>query len=127
MNAYIHKTTGVIQIKPVPKDLDNWHTATVSSPADYVGKSFDPVAGAFVDPVVIPQSVTRRAAFLAMLEAGVLDDVIAWIESQSREVQIDFAEAQSFDVAHPAIEQAKAALGWTDDDVLGLFAIAGTK
>lgn len=75
----------------------------------------------------IPKSVTRRQAFQAMEEAGILDAVISWADSQPRSVRIDFDQSASFDLGNPLIEQASAALGLTDDDVLGLFAIASTK
>lgn len=100
-------------------------TTGVASVVPLTQAEIDAMSSVPVQPVVM--SVTRAQALLAMDEAGVLDAVLSWVASSSRAVQIEFQNRQTFESTYPLIEQARDALGWTDDDVLGLFAIAATK
>ena len=81
-------------------------------------------------PVVVingvPQSVTRRQARLALLNAGLLTAVEAWIAQASPAVQIDWECAQEIQRDWPAIAEAATALGLTDAQLDDLFAAAGT-
>lgn len=81
--------------------------------------------------------VTRRQMFRALaddaamatlgLPAGMLDMVLAFVATRSREEQIDFAESQEFQRDNASLNSGAAALGMTDEQVDSLFALAATK
>lgn len=71
----------------------------------------------------IPTVVTMRQARLALLEVGKLDDIEAMVAMLDRSVQIEWEYAQTVERAHPIV----ASLGMTDDELDGLFVLAGGK
>lgn len=77
-------------------------------------------------PVVIPQSVTMRQARLALLGAGLLDDVDAAIAAitdpaQRKAAQIEWEYAQTVDRNSPFTQQLAAGLGLTAEQLDALF------
>lgn len=75
-------------------------------------------------PPRVPPSVTGLQARLALLGAGVLADVEAWVAAQGPEVQIRWQHARSFDRASPFIEQARVSLRLTEAQMDDLFIAA---
>jgi len=81
----------------------------------------------------VPQSVTAAQAVVALIGAGVKDDVegaIAALEAQDA-VQGAVARAwyersNEFQRRHPTLLSLQHALGWTDEFVDGLFVTAAT-
>ena len=76
--------------------------------------------------VVIPQSVTMRQARLALLSAGLLDDVDAAITSihdpiQRKAAEIEWEYAQTVDRDSPFTRQLAQGLGLTDEQKNELF------
>lgn len=74
----------------------------------------------------VPRSVTSRQAKLALLQAGILDDVEAAIASASRAVQIEWEYATEFDRDWPTLAAMQAALGLSDQQLDELFVNAST-
>lgn len=86
------------------------------------GELFPPVQG----QAVVPQFVTMRQARLALLGAGLLDDVDAAITAitdpvQRRAAQIEWEYAQTVDRASAFMQQLAAGLGLTDTQLDDLF------
>lgn len=84
------------------------------------------LASRAVDPSgVVPRVVTMRQARLALLQQGLLGSVETAMQSAGQAAQIEWEYAQGVEMGSPLVEAMRDALGLTDDDVLGLFAIAG--
>ena len=82
-----------------------------------------------VDPVLLPGkvvSVTARQAELALLEAGWLDEVEAFIATLDRVAQIEWRRASVVKRDHPLIAAVQNQHGWTDADVDEMFSLAET-
>lgn len=77
-----------------------------------------------VDLNVVPQSVTRRQAMLALLAVGKLDQIELLIQGAPRAVQIEWEAAGTFERSNPLIEALAPQVGLTDVDVDNLFAAA---
>lgn len=79
--------------------------------------------------VIVPASVSMMQARLAMLDAGVLDDVERAIESmeglEGRAARIQWEYAQFIDRDWPLVEALGGLLGWDSDAVDRLFISAG--
>lgn len=77
---------------------------------------------------MVPESVTMRQARLAMLGAGILDDVEALIAQmpgdEGRAARIDWEYAQEVRRDWPLISYMAGDLGLTDEQVDGLFVAA---
>ena len=77
----------------------------------------------------VPQQVTMRQARLALLGAGLLDQVDAAIASiedptQRRAAEIEWEYAQTVDRNSPFVQQLSAGLGLTDEQKDQLFRTA---
>ena len=87
---------------------------------------------AFTNPTVggaAPRSVTMRKARLALLNAGLLDDVEAAIlsipdQTTQRVVQIEWEYAQTVDRDSVWVKQLTAVVGLTDSQLDALFVAA---
>lgn len=86
-----------------------------------------------IDPTLakppVPQSVTMRQARLALLGAGLLDDVDAAIAAipdatQRRAAEIEWEYAQTVDRHSPFTQQLASGLGLTSDQLDALFSQA---
>lgn len=80
-----------------------------------------------VDPVV-PASVTRAQLKLALLEAGWLDDVEAFIAAANDPVlTINWNERQEFERNHPLVIAVISAMGKTEAEGDAVFVSAKSK
>jgi hypothetical protein len=90
----------------------------------YVGQGF-----LYVDPPpappVVPAVVSRMQAKMALLAAGLLDDVEAAVSAGSAELQIYWNEASDFHRDHPVLIGMTEALGLTAEQTDALFIAAG--
>lgn len=90
------------------------------------------VGGEFIRPVIVdhvPESVTRRQAKVALLQAGLLDEVEAGIEAiadpvTKRIAKLDWVEANEFRRDWPLLNQLAAGMGITDGQLDELFRVA---
>jgi len=74
--------------------------------------------------VIIPGSVSARQFKLQLLAAGLLDQVDAWISSQSKAVQIAYEYSGSFVRTEPMMAAGFAAIGFTDQQIDDFFTAA---
>lgn len=72
-------------------------------------------------PLPIPAVVTMRQARLALLGAGLLDDVEAVIASAGREAQIEWEYASVVERSNPVIAAVQQQQGMTDAQIDDLF------
>lgn len=79
---------------------------------------------AFLNPPPRVESVSARQFKLQLLAAGILDQVDAWIASQSRAVQIAYEYSGSFVRTEPMMTSGFAAMGFTDQQIDGFFTAA---
>lgn len=70
---------------------------------------------------LIPQSVTMRQARLALLGAGLLDDVEAVISAAGRVAQIEWEYAAVVDRSNPAVAAVQQQQALTDAQIDALF------
>ena len=69
---------------------------------------------------------SRAQGQLALLQAGVLDALEAWVATQSRSTQIDYAARGEWRRDWPLVATGAAALGLTEAQVDDLFILAAT-
>ncbi len=69
----------------------------------------------------VPQSITMRQARLALLAAGLLDDVIAAVAAMPQDVQIEWEYAAVLLRGNPLVLQVAQGLGWTSEQIDSLF------
>lgn len=74
--------------------------------------------------VAVPASVSSRQFKLQLLAAGLLDQVDAWISSQSKAVQIAYEYSGSFVRTEPMMAAGFAAMGFTDQQIDDFFTAA---
>ena len=100
--------------------------AWIAAPEDYdPDKEYRVIDGDLVAQV--PQLVTVRQAKLALLQAGLLDDVEAAIAaSDNRAAQIEWEYATEFRRDWPALVAMQSVLGLTDAQIDDLFRLAAT-
>lgn len=84
-----------------------------------------PVANVAPTQTYVPRYVTMRQARLALLQQGLLASVETAMQSAGQAAQVEWEYAQGVEMDSPLVASMRDALGLTDDDVLGLFAIAG--
>lgn len=75
-------------------------------------------------PVQVPQVITIRQAKLALLAAGLLDDVDAAVAAADRATQIEWEYATEVRRDWPTLTAVQAVAGLTDEQVDGLFITA---
>ena len=75
------------------------------------------------DPILVqvPQVITIRQAKLALLSAGLLDDVDAAITQADRATQIEWEYATEVHRNWPTLRSVQGAVGLTDEQVDELF------
>lgn len=79
----------------------------------------------YVAPTVqVPQVITIRQAKLALLAAGLLDDVDAAVASADRATQIEWEYATEIRRDWATLTAVQGAIGLTDEQVDGLFITA---
>lgn len=72
-------------------------------------------------PIQVPQQVSMRQARLALLDAGLLDDVEAIIAAAGRAAQIEWEYAATVGRNHPVIAIVQQQQGMTDSQIDSLF------
>lgn len=80
------------------------------------------------DPILVqvPQAITIRQAKLALLSAGLLDDVDAAIAQADRATQIEWEYATEVHRNWPTLRSVQGAVGLTDEQVDELFILAAS-
>lgn len=81
---------------------------------------------AFLTPSPVPKIITIRQARRALYEAGLLDTVDAYVEGLSVPAQIDWSSSNEIERDHPLIEEARIALGMTNQEIDDLFILAAS-
>lgn len=76
------------------------------------------------EPVQVPQVITIRQAKLALLAAGLLDDVDDAVAASDRATQIEWEYATDVQRNWPTIAAVASVAGLTDEQVDGLFIAA---
>ncbi len=70
------------------------------------------------------ESVSARQFKLQLLAAGLLDQVDAWVKTQSHAVQIAYEYSGSFVRTEPMMAAGFAAMGFTDQQIDDFFTAA---
>jgi len=91
-----------------------------------VAGEFGPIAEYVAPTPAIPQVVSMRQARLALLEAGLLTQVSAAIQSAGEVAVIEWEYARELRRAHPLTQQLSDALGITEQQLDDLFTLAST-
>jgi hypothetical protein len=79
----------------------------------------------FFNPPPLPvESVSARQFKLQLLAAGLLDEVDAWIASQSKAVQIAYEYSGTFVRTEPMMASGFAAMGFTEEQIDAFFLAA---
>ena len=78
-------------------------------------------AGDTAAPAGVPQQVTMRQARLALLSAGLLDDVDAVIAAAGRVAQLEWEYAAVVDRSNPAVAAVQQQESLTDAQIDDLF------
>lgn len=78
------------------------------------------------DPPPVPTEVSAAEGRLALLQGGVLDVLEAWIATQPRAKQIEYAARSSWRRDWPLVATGATALGLTEAQVDDLFRQAAT-
>ncbi len=73
----------------------------------------------------VPKSVSMRQAELALLAAGLLDNIEALVATLPRTAQIEWRRAKDVERTHGLIAVVQAQTGMTDEQVDNLFIEAG--
>lgn len=72
-------------------------------------------------PAGVPEEVTMAQARLALLQAGLLAEVDAWVETQDEATKIFWASSYRVRRSASQLVTAAAAKGWSDDFLDQLF------
>ena len=78
------------------------------------------------EPIQVPQIVTIRQAKLALLQAGLLDDVDAAVAQADGVTQIEWEYATEVERSWPTLLTIQAALGLSEQQVDDLFIVAAS-
>src|SRR6201996_8344905 len=70
------------------------------------------------------ESVSSRQFKLQLLSQGLLDQVEAWVKSQSRDVQISYETSSTFVRSAPMMAEGFSTMGFTDQQVDDFFTAA---
>ncbi|TCM75268.1 hypothetical protein, partial [Rhizobium sp. BK068] len=80
---------------------------------------------AFLNPLPPPvMRVSARQFKLQLLAAGLLDKVDAWINTQSKAVQIAYEYSGTFVRTEPMMAAGVAAMGFTEEQINAFFTAA---
>jgi len=116
--AYDSLTEKVTEIPPTLIDgewTQQWQVQTLS-----------PTEADAAYQASIPKVVTIRQAKLALLQAGLLDDIEAAMTQADRATQVEWEYATEFRRDWPALLAMQPLLGLTDTQVDDLFKLAAT-
>ncbi|MBD9455942.1 hypothetical protein IB244_31215 [Rhizobium sp. RHZ02] len=85
----------------------------------------NPEVLSFQNPPPPPVEIVSARQFkLQLLASGLLDQVDAWIASQSKAVQIAYEYSGTFVKSEPMLQAGFNALGFTDEQLDGFFQAA---
>ncbi|MDQ0558678.1 hypothetical protein QO004_000453 [Rhizobium mesoamericanum] len=85
----------------------------------------DEELAAFLNPPPPPVEIVSARQFkLQLLAAGLLDQVDAWIATQSKAVQIAYEYSGSFVRTEPMMAAGFAAMGFTEEQIDAFFTAA---
>ncbi|WP_028747980.1 hypothetical protein [Rhizobium mesoamericanum] len=91
---------------------------------EYIDEN-DPELLAFLNPPPPPvESVSARQFKLQLLAAGLLDQVDAWIATQSKAVQIAYEYSGTFVRTEPMMAAGFAAMGFSEEHIDSFFTAA---
>jgi hypothetical protein len=129
MNTYAVVDPAGIVINIIVADLDfeiPGMSLVEASEGAAIGGSY--ADGAFTPPepvpAPVPDRVTARQFKLQLLAAGLLDQVEAWIASQSQAVQIAYNNSGTFVRNEPMMQAGFAALDFTSQQIDAFFTAA---
>lgn len=111
--------------------IAGYEVVDVEVPEDFTPARYEYHAGVLVkrpEPkpaVAVPTSVSMRQARLALLNAGLLDDVEAVISAAGRAAQIEWEYATEVSRDHPIIAIVQQQQGLADDQIDDLFRAGG--
>ncbi|MCK1742170.1 hypothetical protein IVA80_15200 [Bradyrhizobium sp. 139] len=100
--------------------------AEISRSVVFDGSKVVVIVGYEASPSIVPQSVTPRQARLALLGAGLLDQVESTVTAAGGATYITWGYATEFLRSDPLIVQIGASLGLTDQQIDDLFRTAST-
>ncbi len=113
MTVYIQRENGVITgIFAFPQSAIN---------VEETGDN-DPAVIAFLNPPTA--SVSARQFKLQLVALGILNEVDAWVKTQSQAVQIAFEYSGSFVKSEPMMQLGFTAMGFTDQQIDDFFTAA---
>lgn len=121
----------VVQSNPFMLFVEGYAAKFIEVP-DVVFQGWRLVDGDWLEPlpppVYVPQSVSIYQGKAAMLQLNLLDDVDAYMIRPSTPAltKLAWREATRFERSSAMIAQAKADLGWSDEQVDQLFILADT-
>ena len=108
---------------------DRYHPEFIERLVDYDPKNPPPESTPANPPAV--QQVTRAQAKLALLDAGLLDDVeraiAGMVGDDARRASIEWNERATFERQAPFLLQMAGLIGLDDADLDALFADAATR
>ena len=115
----------VVNVAASERPLEaNWIASETAAIGDlYDGQQFTRPE----PPVVVPASVSMRQARLALLDAGLLDDVDAAMSGASPADRIEWEYATEVRRDSALVASMTVALGWSAAQVDDLFCAAATK
>ena len=99
-------------------------TASVTVGMTWNGSKFGPAPAPQVAPVAVPPSVSSRQFRLQLLAAGLLDQVNAWVKTQSQEVQLSYEYSGTFVRSEQMMTEGFTALNFTDQQIDDFFTAA---
>lgn len=108
-------------------NADSLAVGDVDGTGAAIGDSWDgQVFSKPVHAVVVPQFVEMTQARLALLQAGLLDDVDAAVTAMGGAVKIEWEYRLTIRRDNPLVLAVKNALGWSDQQMDDLFILAGS-
>lgn len=127
MQMVVIQGTAIVNIIEADADFQlEGFTLVPYAPPAYIGGQY--VGGAFVAPPapapVVPDQVSARQFHLQLSVAGLRDQVTAWINSQSVEVQDAFEYSGSFVRSEPMMASGFTALGYSSAQIDAFFTAA---
>ena len=123
---YNHPQYGWIPFTASPYDTEELGRSIY---ADCVSGVYGPIAEYVApppEPTQVPQSVTRFQARAALMQAGLLADVEAYmaLESTDAFIRLAWTEAQEFNRTSPTVLELASIIGVSDSELDDLFKFA---
>lgn len=129
----IYNAVGTIDVE-INHPVHGWipFTASPDDPEELGRAIYEAASEGDVEPYVppepepepLPDRVTARQFKLQLLSAGLIDQVEGWVATQSRAVQIAYANSGTFVRDEPMMKAGFQALGFTPEEGDAFFAAA---